>query len=169
VTRPHLSSIPRPSITPDVPSQAAFFAIEILPEELSEVIDHVRNTEYLRWLDRGAQLHLEQMGWSYDDLIRSHRLFFVARHEVDYLNEILSEDRIVLATWVRDVRRVKSWRDSILFRQEKDGTTTEVCRAATLWVHVDLDSRRPVSISPEMVVAMQPSQQEQPRSRRACT
>jgi acyl-CoA thioester hydrolase len=80
-------------------------------------------------------------------------MWFVARHEVDYLAECWLGDELVIATWVRDMKRIKSWRDFVIVRPA-DGTV--VCRAATLWVLVDLGTRRPRRIDDEMIRRFQP-------------
>jgi acyl-CoA thioesterase FadM len=51
------------------------------------------------------------------------------------------------------MRRVKSWRDTLVVRPA-DATT--VCRAATLWVLVDLASRRPTRIDAGMAQRFSP-------------
>ena len=80
-------------------------------------------------------------------------MWFVARHEIDYLSEVWLDDKLVVATWVRDMKRIKSWRDYAVVRESD---MTVVCRAATLWVFVDLQSRRPKRIEPEMAMRFHP-------------
>lgn len=80
-------------------------------------------------------------------------MWFVARHEVDYLAEAWRDDQLLIATWVRDMRRVKSWRDYIVIRPS-DGEV--ICRAATLWVLVDLKRRKPLRIPMEMASSFDP-------------
>ena len=124
-------------------------ALEAGPGDAGETIAHVANTEYLRWLDRAAQLHADALGYPRSWLLDRGIMWFVARHEIDYLAEIWPGDRLLLATWVRDMQRVRSWRDYVLYRPKDE---TVVCRAATLWVLVDLRTRRPTRI-PEAMVA----------------
>jgi acyl-CoA thioester hydrolase len=80
-------------------------------------------------------------------------MWFVARHEIDYLAECWRGDELVIATWVRDFKRVKSWRDFAIMRP---GDGTLVCRASTLWVLVELKTRRPVRIEPAMIDRFDP-------------
>lgn len=124
-----------------VPSAHVFLAdLLVGDDELSTVVDHVTNTEYVRWLDRAAELHADTLGFTRAWLLANGIMWFVARHEIDYLGEVHRGDRLVVATWVRNVERVKSWRGYTIIRPS-DGRV--VCRAATLWVLVDLASRRP--------------------------
>ena len=91
-------------------------------------------------------------------------MWFVARHEIDYLAEVWHNDKLVIATWVRDMQRVKSWRDYVVIRPADE---VVVCRAATLWVFVDLARRRPQRIPDEMAQRFSPLQRT--RAQRQCT
>ena len=121
--------------------------------QLSRVIEHASNIEYVRWLDRAAELHSDSLGYTRQRLLEQGLMWFVARHEIDYLAEAWLGDALMVATWVRDFRRVRSWRDYTIVRPW-DGQI--ICRAATLWVLVDLATRRPVQIPPDMRERFQP-------------
>ncbi len=118
-------------------------------EQLSNVVDHVANVEYVRWLDRAAELHSDSLGYSRQWLAEHDVMWFVSRHEVDYLAETHAGDELVIATWVRDMQRIRSWREYVVYRPVDE---TIVCRAATLWVFVNLRTRRPMRIPDEMAV-----------------
>jgi acyl-CoA thioester hydrolase len=138
----------------DVPHPRPFVCeITIGPERLSRAIPHVSNIEYVRWLDRAAELHSDAAGYTRSAMLEANIMWFVARHEVDYLAEAWLDDRLLIATWVRDFKRVKSWRDYVIMRPADE---TVICRAATLWVLVDLETRRPRRIPPEMIRAFEP-------------
>src|SRR5262245_66189093 len=122
--------------------------IAISRAHLSGVVDHVSNIEYVRWLDRAAELHADSLGYTRKWLLDNGIMWFVARHEIDYMAEAWLGDELVIATWVRDFRKVKSWRDYVIVRPSDH---TVICRAATLWVLVDLESRRPRRIDEEMI------------------
>jgi acyl-CoA thioester hydrolase len=138
----------------DVPHPSPrLFDVRIGPDELSNIIAHVSNIEYVRWLDRAAELHADSLGYTRPRLLEQGIMWFVARHEIDYLAEAFHDDELVIATWVRNFRKVKSWRDYCIVRPA-DGTL--VCRAATLWVLVDLATRRPTRIAPEVARCFEP-------------
>ena len=127
--------------------------IRIEPSQVSGVVAHVSNVEYVRWLDRAAELHADSMGYSRRWMMDTGMMWFVARHEIDYLAEVGPNDDLIIATWVRDMRKVKSWRDYVIARPSDQSI---VCRAATLWVLVDLESRRPQRIPPDMASRFSP-------------
>ena len=121
--------------------------IHVDTAQLSDTVDHVSNVEYVRWLDRAAERHADSLGYTRQRMLEEGRMWFVARHEIDYVAEAGLGDRLVMATWVRDMQRVKSWRDYLLVRP---ADSTVIVRAATLWVYVDLARRRPTRIPAAM-------------------
>ena len=123
---------------------------------VSNVVDHVTNIDYVRWLDRAAELHSDTIGFPRDRLVELGALWFVARHEIDYLAETQAGDELVIATWVRDMRRIKSWRDYVVYRPADE---TVVCRAATLFVYVNLATRRPTRIPAAMARQFEPMEE----------
>ena len=139
-----------PTCAPDIPTCDAWFG-RIVPgsDTSSNAVSHVSNVEFVRWLDEVGQQHLASLGWNSDDLLTACALWFVARHEIDYLLEAFANEELYVATWVRSLRRVKSWRDTIVWRCGDDGPSV-VSTASTLWVHVDLESRRPIAPPPDM-------------------
>jgi acyl-CoA thioester hydrolase len=122
-------------------------------EVVSRAVEHVSNVEYVRWLDRAAELHADALGWTRKSLLDRGVMWFVARHEIDYLAEARPGDELVVATWVRSMARVKSWRDTLVARP---ADRTAVCRASSLWVLVDLATRRPVRIGPDFSAGFEP-------------
>lgn len=128
-------------------------AIRVGRELLNPMVPHVSNIEYVRWLDRVAELHSDSLGYTRPWLAERNLMWFVARHEVDYLAETWEADELLVATWVRDFRRVRSWRDYAILRPSDE---TVVCRASSLWVLVNLETRRPSRISEKMIDAFQP-------------
>lgn len=141
--------------------------LRVSPHELSGTIEHVSNIEYVRWLDRAAELHSDTVGYTRKSLLSQSVMWFVARHEIDYLGETWRDDELVIATWVRSFRRVKSWRDYVITRPADE---TIVCRAATLWVLVDLPTRRPTRISPDMLSRFDPlAKSSSPQPDTSCT
>jgi len=128
--------------------------------QTSGVIPHVSNILYVAWLDRAAQLHSDSLGYTRKWLLERQMMWFVGRHEIDYLAEAWVDDELLVITWVRNMRRVKSWRDYVIVRP---GDKTVIARAATLWVLVDLDSRRPRRVDAEMIRLFAPLHEREAR------
>ena len=126
-------------------------------ETASRLVPHVNNVEYLRWVDRIAELHARTLGQSRESLLEANRVWFVSRHELDYCGEAWPGERLSIATWVRDVGRTRSWRDTVAWRAEDQKL---ILRAATCWVLVDILSRRPARIDPAWHVTLDPWRRE---------
>lgn len=114
---------------------------------------HVWNVEYVRWIDHVAEQHAALLGWTRDRLVARGVLWFVARHEIDYHDEAGPGDDLVIATWVRAQRIVRSWRETVIYRASDHQL---ICHALTMWALVDLTSRRPVRIPHEMAQSFEP-------------
>lgn len=127
--------------------------VHVEKTNLSSVIAHVDNIQYVTWLDRAAVLHADSLGMTRAWLKQTDRMWFVARHEIDYLAEAWLADDVQVLTWIRSVHKVKSWRDYVIYRESDD---TILCRASSLWVFVDLQSRRPIRIPPDACARFDP-------------
>jgi acyl-CoA thioester hydrolase len=127
----------------DAPS-AGVFAIRhtVSERETSALVPHANNIVILGWIDAIASLHGAHAGAARTDLATAGRMWFVARHEVDYLGEAFAGDRLILATWVEKLGRTSLVRATRILRE--DGTA--LTRASSRWALVDLTSRRPTAI-----------------------
>lgn len=112
-------------------------------DNVSRSVPHISNIEFVRWLDRAAELHADSVGQTRAKLLEAGMMWFVARHEIDYRAEAWPGDELLVATWVIDFQRVRSWRG---FRIVRPADETIVCEAKTLWVLVDLATRKPKRI-----------------------
>lgn len=149
---PRTAPIDRPAL--GIPHARPFVCdIAVDQAQVSRAVPHVSNIEFVRWLDRAAELHADSLGYTRQAMLERNRMWFVARHEIDYLAEAWPHDELVIATWVRDMHKVKSWRDYVIARRGDDRV---ICRAATLWVLVDLRTRRPTRIPAEMMQRFEP-------------
>ena len=122
--------------------RARYFEIPVGTANLSTTIAHVDNVTYVRWIDRIAELAGEALGHSRKERSAQERMWFVARHEVDYLAETFAGDRIKAATWIHDARKTTCRRDTIIWRAEDHGPCL-IAKARTTWAWIDLSRRRP--------------------------
>ena len=114
---------------------------------LGPKIPHVSNLEFVRWLEVLAIAHAQSIGFD-DQWYRNHNLlWFVARHEIDYLAELLLGDHIILATWINNITKCKAERRSVILCENKKRLAL---LARTDWVLVSRDKHRPTRVSPEM-------------------
>jgi len=142
--------IPFPETLHPTPFQCE---IETNPEHSSNEVNHINNIVYLQWIDKAAQLHCDSAKWTRDKLLKSGVMWFVARHEIDYRSEAKSSDELRVTTWVDDVRRVKSWRTTLIHAIDEEPRLVCCCR--TLWVLVQLETRKPTIVPIEMAEALE--------------
>lgn len=141
----------RPPETPH--PRALLFTIDVGDDALSSTVAHVNNVTYVAWIDRVAELAGEEFGHARERLLKLNRMWFVARHEIDYLAEAFAGDRIIAATWIHDARRSSCRRDTLLWRPSDD---VEIARARTTWSFIDLERRRPCRMPEDVVRALDP-------------
>jgi len=138
---------------PDLPlphPRPHLLEIEVGIDALSGTVPHLNNVEVVRLVDRVAEHHLESLGWSRRAMAAEGRMWFVARHEIDYRAESFGGDRLILATWVRRYGRTTAVRETRIARPRD---RVLVAEASTRWVHMDLGTRRPTRIPPEAMAA----------------
>ena len=137
---------------PSLESAPPVFAvrIEVSPDETSALVPHANNIVILGWVDLVASLHGAHAGAARDDIAREGRMWFVARHEVDYLAEAFAGEPLVLATWVERAGRTSLIRATAIVRP--DGAA--VARARSRWAFVDLGTRRPTAIPADVLARL---------------
>ena len=111
-------------------------------DSLSETVAHVNNVTYLHWVDRVAELAGEALGHTREQLAAEGRMWFVARHELDYLAEAFEGDRVLAATWIRDARKTSCRRETLMWI-DRAGGARPIAHALSTWTWIDLERRRP--------------------------
>jgi acyl-CoA thioester hydrolase len=118
-------------------------AIKVIPEDI-DLYDHVNNVVYLRWVQDVSTAHWnsaatveqkEAIGW------------VVVRHEIDYLSPVRLGDEIVGQTWVGTAQKNLFERHVEIIRVRDQKV---IARARSLWCPIDLKSRRPTRVGPDI-------------------
>ena len=71
----------------------------------------------------------------------------VRSHHVEYLQPTFAGDRIVVLTWVSNLRKASSLRKYLLLRETDRAV---IARGETNWVFVDAQTGRPTAIPKEV-------------------
>ncbi|MFC2077197.1 acyl-CoA thioesterase [Candidatus Bipolaricaulota bacterium] len=117
-----------------------------VPETAIDGNGHVNNVAYVQWMQDIAIEHFAATGGV--DLMHDLGGTWVARsHHIEYLRPAFAGDRVEAATWVANLRRVRSLR-RYAFTRTSDGKV--LARGETDWVFVNVESGRPSSI-PEAI------------------
>lgn len=114
---------------------------------LSHIVPHVPNTMFVQWLESMASTHSHHLGYTDQWHIERDLIWFIRRHEVDFLAEVVLGDELVMATWVEAFHKTSSPRRYVMYRPS-DGRV--VCRAMTIWVLVSRSRSKPQRIDPAM-------------------
>jgi acyl-CoA thioester hydrolase len=125
------------------------YELQVLPDDLDSV-GHVNNLVYLRWLLDAAVAHSTAVGWSPDAYRALGRGWVVRSHFIEYLAPAFAGDRLVVRTWVSEMKRVTSGRRYEVFRV---GDSSPLIRAETQWAFVIFATHQIARVPPEMVAA----------------
>ena len=113
---------------------------------------HVNNVQYLSWMQSAALAHSAAQGWPHEEYLRLGAGWVVRSHTIEYLRPAFEGERVVIATWVADMKRVTSLRRYRILRRPSDTGEPEtvLATAATDWVFIDFTTRLPKRIPPEL-------------------
>ena len=135
---------------PCVPDHAFFMKLTINHSHLGTIIPHVSKLEYVRWLEVLATAHAESLGFNDDWYTRRNLIWFVGRHEIDYLAELVAGDELCMATWVEKVEKYRADRRYFMMRKHD---RKPACAARTSWILVSRDWHRPVRVPEDLIAA----------------
>ncbi len=151
-----MSSMPpiQPIISPEnmksIAPSAAFWCELKVPDSLdvSEEIPHVNNSEYVRWINRTAELATDAVGLTREMLLAARRMWFVARHEIDYRGESFVGDVLLIATWITGFTRTTTVRRTVVHRP---ADAKKILDASTRWAYVNLQTRKPARMKQDVI------------------
>ncbi len=110
---------------------------------LSDEVAHVNNIEYVRWVDQLAAVDAARLGHGRPTMLAAGRMWFVARHELDYRGECFDGDALHAATWIDRIEGARAHRCTAIWKSD----ARPVLTARSTWALVDLATRRPVRLS----------------------
>ncbi len=119
-------------------------SFQIGPESI-DVMGHVNNREYLRWMERIAANHAASLGWTFQALKKHGSAWVTRQHWVEYLRPAHLGEMINVYSWVQSFRSIASLRRYAVTRGGE-----LLMAAATEWVFVDFEAQRPKLIPREV-------------------
>jgi acyl-CoA thioester hydrolase len=108
-----------------------------------DVLGHVSNVAYVRFIQDIAVQHSASLGLDIEAYRQLQGVFVVARHEIDYLRAALAGDRLRVSTWVESMMAAKCLRATEIVRESD---LTPIVRSMTTWGFVDMRTARPIRI-----------------------
>jgi acyl-CoA thioester hydrolase len=120
--------------------------IPVLDDDI-DILDHVSNIVYLRWVQDAAIAHWSSLASSEDQQAMT---WVILRHEIDYKRSAVRGDIIIAKTWVGNASRL-SWERHTEILRASDRKL--LAKALTLWCPVDMKTKKPLE-PPERVRAL---------------
>jgi len=118
-----------------------------IPAGAIDELGHVNNQIYIGWMQDIAVAHSSAQGWPPERYLSNGRVWVVRSHFVEYLRPLSAGDRIVISTWLEDLKTSSSLRKYAFAYAE---TREIAARAETRWVFIDLESGRPQRIPADL-------------------
>lgn len=115
-----------------------------------DVLGHVNNKEYLRWMEEVAIEHSAACGWSQERYLEEKHVWVAREHWIEYLRPALLGDELTIYTWIGGITGPVSLRRYAITKAGKI-----VTRGATEWAHIDFVTKRVAPLTPELLADFQ--------------
>lgn len=126
--------------TPEIFEQS----LKVTEDDLDE-LQHVNNVRYVQWIQDIAKAHWEKRA---PEEMKNEFFWVVIRHEVDYKQQAFLNEELLLKTFIGDQTHVTSTRHVTILNKETEKVLVE---AKSTWCLMNLESKKPVKITPEML------------------
>ncbi len=113
-----------------------------------DVMGHVNNAVWVRWMEAIATSHWETL--APQEAVERY-VWVVTRHEIDYRGNVACGDAVLASTWVAEPPRGARFDRYIRFTGEVDGKIK--VEARTTWAMIDLVTSRLMRV-PEDLAAI---------------
>lgn len=119
-----------------------------------DIQNHLNNVVYVQWIQDGTLSAYRAKGYSREMDEKNNIIWFVRRHEVDYLAPAFAGDMIRLRTWVERGTLSTFFRRTEFTRM---GDNQSLCRAMTEWCYFDVKRNRPAKIPNDIKTSFLPA------------
>lgn len=110
-----------------------------------DVLRHVNNREYLRWMEKAAMDHADSLGCGARDCLRRQEVWVAREHWIEFLMPCYLNDELTVYTWVDNIGNSRSLRRYAIKRGDD-----LVSVGATEWVYIDFKTGRPKVLPDEI-------------------
>ena len=119
----------------------------VLISEIDE-LNHVNNIDYLEWVQEIAHKHWQLLT---KDNPHDGYVWYVIRHEIDYLKQAVLGEELTIKTWVGETGGVKSIR-----HVEISKGSIVLAKVATTFCLLDVKRKRPTRITQSILNLLKP-------------
>ncbi len=128
---------------PPAPPERFELALRVEPSDI-DVLGHVNNVVYLRWVQDVAIAHWQSAATPAQ---QAALVWVVVRHEIDYKSPALPGDALIARTWVGVASRRTFERHTEIVRASDQRL---LARARTLWFPLDPRHGRPAVVGDDV-------------------
>ncbi len=118
-------------------------SIDVQPEDI-DMLGHVSNIVYVRWIQEAAIAHWSTLA-PRDD--QEKLVWVVRRHEIDYKKAAMEGDTVLVQTWIGTASRIAFDRHTEILRASDQRL---LAQARTVWCPLDRETGKPADVSPEI-------------------
>ena len=111
----------------------------VVTEASIDILGHVNNREYLRWMEEVAIEHSAALGWPQERYMAEQHVWVAREHWIEYLRPALLGDHLSVYTGLQETAGPICLRRYAVVRGR-----TVLTRAATEWAHIDFKTKRAV-------------------------
>jgi acyl-CoA thioester hydrolase len=126
----------------------------IVTDDDIDSLGHANNLSYLKWMIDAAVAHSAVQGWTGDAYRQLGAGWVVRSHQIEYLQPAFAGDRVIVRTWVADMKKVTSLRRYKIVRPTADREVV-LASAATDWAFIHFATGVPKRIPPEVSQAFE--------------
>ena len=98
----------------------------------------LRPTSFMNMAQEAAGRHAVQLGFGYDDLIKTNTAWILSRVHVEFIDAPKWREEVTLNTWHKGLNRLFFLRDFVIV----DNEGRERVKATTSWLVLNLETRR---------------------------
>ncbi|TLU83106.1 MAG: acyl-CoA thioesterase [Chlorobium sp.] len=118
-------------------------SIDVQSEDI-DMLGHVSNIVYVRWIQEAAIAHWSTLA-PRDD--QEKLVWVVRRHEIDYKKAAMEGDTVLVQTWIGTASRIAFDRHTEILRASDQRL---LAQARTVWCPLDRETGKPTDVSPEI-------------------
>jgi acyl-CoA thioester hydrolase len=125
------------------------YRLTVKDDEIDEQ-GRVNNVVYVSWMQDAAVAHSATLGWTAERYLGMGAGWVARSHYIEYLRPALAGDKIIVETYVADMKKATSKRVYRILRRD-DGEV--LAKAETQWAFVNYVTGRPTRIPSEIADA----------------
>ena len=109
---------------------------------------HANNVVFVAWMQAAAIAHTKALGWTSEKYKQLGGGWVARSHTIDYLQPAFAGEKLIVRTWVADMKKVTSIRRYQIIRESDQQV---LAKAETNWAFVDFATGKPKRIPAEII------------------